>query len=79
MHCICLVKATPTSPEIVILQLDSEEHKALHHDALQFVNEKKIFGRTVRSAELVHTKLETGLAIGVHLPGCASAIYCDAL
>jgi hypothetical protein len=78
MHCIAFVQATPTSPEVAVLQLESKEHSALHDDALRFVNEKQVFGRSVKSAKIAsHAEIQTGLAIIVHLPGCACAVYCD--
>jgi hypothetical protein len=78
MHCIAFVQSTPTSPEIAILQLDNNEHSALHKNALQFVNEKQIFRKSVKSVEIASpAKTQTGLVIMVHLPGCAVAAYCD--
>jgi hypothetical protein len=80
MHCIALVQSTQTSPEIAILQLDSKEHSALHQNALQFVNEKQIFRKSVKSVEIApHAKTQIGLAMFVHLPGCACVAYCDAI
>jgi hypothetical protein len=77
MHCIALVQATPTDPEIAILQMDSKEHRAFHENALAFVNGNEVFKKHVASVEIApHSKVQTGVALVVHLPGCACVAYC---
>jgi hypothetical protein len=80
MHCIALVQATPRDPEIAILQMDSKEHHAFHENAVAFVNENQVFKKRVTSVEIApHGKVQTGVAVVVHLPSCACVAYCDQL
>ena len=77
MHCIALVQATPSSPDIAVLQLETKEHEAFHNDPVGFVNRNHVFRKSVNKVEVVpHASTATGILVIVHLPGCACAAYC---
>ncbi len=80
MDCIALLHPTPTDPEVAVVKISNEEHKAFHDNPLKFVNDHKVFGKDVKSVKPApcpgDEKASSWLLLCGHRLDCTSYSLC---